>query len=242
MNANVTLRKLLPLAIILTHGLAWAQTKITYDITARIDTTDLLLLQGSKAQWYHPGSGAAVGRHSGRNDATTITSTLNGVTNLAALAWIPSWPEDPPAQIRYEASSSILSELAPSLPAGSMSVEVTVLSGRGSVALEQVPDATNDWTLIVRFSDGFSSSAFLSARISVELVALQLVVTDSSTLQARWPTNVSGFHLEFAEALPVLPGDWSPVTNEPVAVGADWVVPVDITGPQRYFRLQRSGL
>jgi len=242
MNTNATLRNLLCLAIILSHGLALAQTKITYDVTGLIDTTDLLLLRGPEVQWYHPGSGASVGRHSGRNEATTISSTLDGVTNLVGFAWIPSWPEVPPAQIRYEASSSVMSNLAPYLPAGSMSVDVSVLDGRGSVSVEQMPDATNDWTLIVRFADGFSGSAFLTALISVEFVSLRLVPLDSSAIQARWPTNVAGFHLESAEALPALPGDWITVTNEPVVVGADFVVPIDTTGPQKYFRLRRSSL
>src|ERR1700679_305124 len=98
----------IPAMVVFVHGIASAQTHITYDVTGLIDVADLLVIQGSQVQWHHPGSGAAVGRHSGANVATTISSTQDGVTNLDDFAWTPTWPQDPPAEIRYDAYSSAL--------------------------------------------------------------------------------------------------------------------------------------
>ena len=64
---------------------------LVYDVTGYIDTSDFLLIQGSTFQWHHtdPG-GAAVGRHSGNNFPTVISSTLYGVTQLGITDWTPT--------------------------------------------------------------------------------------------------------------------------------------------------------
>jgi hypothetical protein len=73
-----------------------------------------------------------------------------------------------PNEIRFEAFSSILDSLAPPLPgAGVFSVETSVISGRGSLTVTQLPSVGNDHTLIVRFSDGFSGPAHLRGMITV---------------------------------------------------------------------------
>jgi hypothetical protein len=223
---------------IFTQGLAIAQTKITYDVTALIDVADLLVIQGSEVQWHHPGSGATVGRHSGGNVATTISSTLDEITNLDDFAWIPTWPEDPPAEIRYDAYSSV-DDLTPALPSVNMAVDVSVLSGRGSASIQQFPDATNGWTLIVQFADGASGAALLTVHISVELVSLSIVPLDSTHLEVQWPTNTASFQLESAPSLPVSPDDWSVVTNEPVVQGEYFTVSIDMTERQKFFRLHK---
>jgi hypothetical protein len=230
---------LIPAMVVFVHGIASAQTKITYEVTGLIDVADLLVIQGSEVQWHHPGSGAAVGRHSGANVATTISSTQDGVTNLDGFAWIPTWPQDPPAEIRYDAYSSVLDGLTPALPAGNMAVDVSVLAGRGSASIQQIPAATNGWTLIVRFADGYSGAALLSVQISVEVVPLNIVPIDSTHWQVRWPTNASAYQLESAPALPASPDDWTVVTNEPVVEGQYFTVPIDVTNSQEFFRLQQ---
>jgi hypothetical protein len=240
MNTKSALRNLLAATIILAHGLAFAQSKITYDVTALIDVADHLIVRGSTFQWHHPASGAAVGRPGGRNEPTRISFPLDGVTNLNGFAWIPTWPEEPPAQIRYEASSSTLIGVKPLLPAATMLVDVAVLQGRGSASIVQTPHASNGWTLVVRFADGASGSAFLTVRISIQIISLQLRAMDSSLIQARWPTNSTGFELESTATLPALANDWKIVTNKPVALGRDFIVTVDVTEPQRFFRLRRS--
>ncbi len=239
MKTDSIVRSILLAAMILAaQGLASAQTKITYDVTALIDVADLLIIRGSEVQWHHPGSGAAVGRHSGLDEPTTISSTLDGVTNLSAFAWTPAWPELPPAQIRYDAFSSVFPNLTPALPAGGMAVSVAVLYGRGAVAVQQYPNATNDWTLIVQFADGGSGAAFLSARISVDYMPLRLVAV-GPTLQARWPTNATAYQLETVRNLPASPADWIAVTNEPAVLGQDFTVTFQPSEPQRFFRLRK---
>lgn len=164
---------LTPLLAIILFGSACpgARAAITYEITALIDTADLLMIRGSEIWWHHPGAGAAVGRHAGSNEPTVISSSFNGSPRLMDFAWIPSWPEAPPAEIRYEAASEPLASLEPALPAASLAVDVEVIDGRGTVSVEQLPDAANDWTLIVRFGDGSAGSAFLSARITATVIA-----------------------------------------------------------------------
>jgi len=232
---------------------AFAQTTITYDVTARIDVADLLLIRGSEAQWYHPGKGAAVGRHAGRNDATTFSSVLNGSPQLNGLAWIPEWSASAPAQLRHEEVSSIFTTLAPALPADNVSVSAAVLAGRGSATVVQLPHATNEWTLAVRFADGFSGSRFLSVRITVTphpstealspstltLPALRLAPSDSTGLQLLWPASAASYFLESVTHLPALPEEWTRITNEPVIAGENFTLPVDRTEPQRFFRLRK---
>jgi hypothetical protein len=225
--------------ITFTQGVASAQTKITYDVTGLIDVADLLVIRGSEVQWHHPGSGAAVGRHSGDKAATTISSTLDGITNLNDFAWIPTWPEDPPAEIRYDAYSSVLDHLTPALPSGNVTVDLSVLSGRGTASIQQFPDATNDWTLIVRFADGAAGAALLTVHISVELVSLNIVPLDSTHSQVQWPTNTASFQLESAPGLPASLDGWSVVPNEPVVQGEYFAVPIDMTEPQKFFRLHK---
>jgi len=221
------------------HGPAAAQSEITYDVTGLVDVADLLIIRGSELQWHHPGSGAAVGRHSGRNEPTTITSTQDGVTNLDQFAWIPTWPEPPPAQIRYDAFSSVFSDLVPALPSGNTSVTASVLAGRGSVQVKQYPDATNDWTLIVRFADGVSGSAFLTTRVTIDYLRLHLVSLGSTRLQIRWPTNSASYQLESVAHLPALPGDWVVVTNAPAVIDQDFAVTLDWSAPQQFYRLHK---
>lgn len=225
--------------IIFVQGVAYAQTKITYDVTGLIDVADLLIIQGSNVQWHHPGSGAAVGRHSGGNVATTISATLDGVARLNEFAWIPTWPKDAPAEIRYDAYSSVLNDLTPSLPSDNMAVEVSVLAGRGSASIKQFPAATNGWTLIVRFADGYPGAALLSVHISVEIVSLNIVALDSAHWQVQWPTNTPSFRLESAPSLPTSPEGWTLVTNQPVVNGEYFAVPIDVTEPQEFFRLNK---
>ena len=88
---------------------------VVYEIEARIDGRDFLYVRADTLQWYHQDF-AAVGRHEGINEPTIISSWLNGVQQMDHVAWIPDWPEPPPAEIRYPAWSSVFSGLTPSLP------------------------------------------------------------------------------------------------------------------------------
>ena len=209
-------RMLILVMIIFVQGAAYAQTKITYDVTGLIDVADLLIIHGSNVQWHHPGSGAAVGRHSGGNVATTISATLDGVTKLNDFAWIPTWPKDTPAEIRCDAYSSVMNDLTPSLPSDNMAVEVSVLVGRGSASIKQFPAAMNGWTFIVRFADGYPGAALLSVHISVEIVSLNIVSLDSAHWQLQRLKNTPFFQLESAPGFRTSPEGRTVGTKQPV--------------------------
>ncbi len=142
---------------------------LVYDVTGHIDSNDFLIIHDSTLQWQHTDTGgAAVGRHSGNNFPTLLSSTLDGVTHLPPTNWTPTWPQPVPNDIRFDAFSSVFSDLSPGLPGFQpLSVQATVLTGRGSLTVTQLPVAANDYTLIVRFSDGFNGSQDLRGLITV---------------------------------------------------------------------------
>lgn len=142
---------------------------LTYDVTGHIDSNDFLLIHGPTLQWHHVDTGgAAVGRHSGNNFPTVVSTSLNGVTQMGVTDWTPTWPLPVPNEIRFEAYSSLLTGVTPILPASDpLSVDTSVIAGRGSLTVTQLPALDNDYTLIVRFSDGFSGSRDLRGLITV---------------------------------------------------------------------------
>jgi hypothetical protein len=141
---------------------------LVYDIEALIDTTDQLRIKGSTLQWYHPGAGAAVGRRGGGDVPTIISSSLDGTTRMNGVNWTPTWPQNPPNEIRFEAYSSVFDGLNPALPPlEPVSVTATVASGRGSLSIVELPTFANAFTLVVQYSDGFNGSAQLEGVITV---------------------------------------------------------------------------
>ena len=123
-----------------------AQAQIyTLEIRAFIDGRDQLIIKGDTLQWHHFDH-AAVGRWLGSNDVTTITTTLDGVTVLDHVNWIPDWPEPPPAEIRYEATSSVFTGLSPALPQSPMSVSLEIFQARYRLEVIQQPTALNNYT------------------------------------------------------------------------------------------------
>jgi len=212
-----------------------AQTTQTYEVTANIDVGDLLLIRANTLQWHHPGSGAAVGRHSGGNLPTTITTAFNGSVVMSNVNWVPEWPQPPPNEIRFDAYSSTLSNVAPILPAGDMAVGVSVVSGRGSVSITQLPSPTNDFTLIVRFADGASGSAYLTVRVTVQFVPLLIRAGQPGHVEVSWTTNSPPYQLESR----LSSSSWNDITNEPAVSGTDFQIQVEASDPQRFFRLRK---
>jgi len=130
------------------------------DITAYIDGRDQLSIQGDTLQWQHfadvslLGFGtAAVGRFGGQNVPTVISSTLNGVTQMDNVNWTPDWPDPPPNPIRFDAVSSVFTGLTPGLPSNASDITLTPIENRSLTTMEQLPDASNGYTLIVQFND-----------------------------------------------------------------------------------------
>src|SRR3954468_22441544 len=93
-----------------------AQTTNTlvYDVTGLIDTSDYLVIHGGTLQWHHTAGGSVVGRHSGANAPTTISTIFNGGPVLSAVDWTPTWA----SPIPNDAYSSVFASLNPALPSG----------------------------------------------------------------------------------------------------------------------------
>ncbi len=140
---------------------------ITYDIQAYIDSRDELVFRGTTMQWHHK-EGAAPGRHGGANEPTIISSTLNGVPLLDDVNWIPSWPEPPPAEIRYEAWSSVFGGLMPPFPVVDVSIGLSLIEGLDEVTIEQAPAASNNWTLILEFRDWYPGPSWYHIELTLE--------------------------------------------------------------------------
>jgi hypothetical protein len=175
-------------------------TTYTFEIDAFIDGRDQLIVQGGTLQWDHLDF-AAVGRNSAGNgnEPTVITTSLNGVTQLDHFDWYPSWPEPPPAEIRYQALSSVFSGLLPALPSTAATVTLNVISARDSLSIYQYPTAANSNTLILDFNDDQSSGpAWYDALVTVTTDApapVPPVVTASNVQLANGQTSVAASSL-----------------------------------------------
>jgi hypothetical protein len=145
---------------------------ITYDFRALIDGRDQLHIKGNTLQWHHI-MHAAVGRHGGNNFPTTIWSTLDGVVQMDGVEWIPEWPDPPPNEIRYEAWSSVFSDLTPPSPMTDMVVTLRIKDARQSLSILQHPTADNEYTTILDFSDTSQpGSAWYEGGVAIEYTAV----------------------------------------------------------------------
>ena len=147
---------------------SFATDTYSFDVDGYIDGNDYLIFDGSTLQWHHVGTGAAaVGRHGGDNFATIISSSNDGTADMSGVNWIPDWPDPPPNNIRFDAYSSAYDSLSPALPTtGLIGVKVSVVSGRGSLSIDQLPNASNFDTTIIHYADGFNGSAWLDGLIT----------------------------------------------------------------------------
>jgi hypothetical protein len=139
---------------------------ITYDVQAFVDTQDQLIIQDNTLQWHHLVD-AAVGRWNGSNFPTIISTAANGVVVLSDLNWVPDWPEPPPAEIRYEAYSSVFEDLVPALPSCPMTVTLDLIQARDTADLTQLPTPDNGQTLVVNFWDGLPGADWYHIQVQV---------------------------------------------------------------------------
>ena len=172
-------------------------TEIVYEIGGHFDASDCLVIRGETLQWRHVAGGIAAGRHN-KPDETAISSTSNGSNVMERVSWLPSWPQPQPGLIRLEAVSSMYHGLNPPLPRGPVAVQTALLEGRGSLSVVQLPNAANDFTLIVRFADISSAIAAMRGRITIIQGGLTaaaipspqpLNVAPVGGLVAWWPGN-----------------------------------------------------
>lgn len=123
-----------------------AAESFVLEIEALIDGRDQLILKGDTLQWHHFDA-AAVGRHRGAN-APTIVFPFPGPSE-----WFPVWSQPPPAEIRWEELSSVLSGLSPAMPTDGVPFALQKNFGRGETHIVQQPNSDNDHTLVIEFDD-----------------------------------------------------------------------------------------
>lgn len=129
------------------------ETLFALDIQAYIDGRDQLLIRSNTLQWFHYDN-AVVGRWNGSNEPTIISTIAGAQTIMSNAAWVPTWPQPPPAEIRYPTNSSVFTSLIPGLPqVDGLIVSLTPIRVRGAATIVQLPSATNGFALLVEFDD-----------------------------------------------------------------------------------------
>ncbi len=126
----------------------------TYTVEAYIDGRDILVVEGNTLQWHHTDK-AAVGRWQGLNEPTVISTAVDGVPMMSNVQWTPTWPEDVPAEIRYDAWSSVFTGLLPPLPSedATTGVSLILVNVRCSASLQKISTGPNSYNLLVEFDD-----------------------------------------------------------------------------------------
>jgi hypothetical protein len=160
---GVRLQRIIATCVFLAAARSAAAATAVYDVNAWIDTTDYLIVHGSTMQWEHKTGGSPAGTHLGPQP-TVISSTLDGISKMSAVSWNQIWPSPLPG----DAFSSTFTPLTPALVnSGDSAASVIKLSGRGTPTIFQQPASSNDYTLIVQFTDGSNGADFLRAQITV---------------------------------------------------------------------------
>ena len=95
--------------------------------------------------------------------------------------------------------------------------------------------ATN---LVLLASDGVGESGLANPINIVNLPSLT-TISSGGTLYMFWPVNPSGFVLETTTGL--LPANWVPVTIAPFQIGDQYLVPIQMSDPNAFYRLRFSG-
>ena len=103
----------------------------------------------------------------------------------------------------------------------------------GAVTVAQT--ATN---LVLQASDTFGESGLANA-INVINLPVLTTVPSGSTLYIFWPVNPSGFVLETTAGLS--PANWVPVTTEPFPIGNQYLLPIQMSGTNAFYRLRFNG-
>jgi hypothetical protein len=137
------------------------------EIQAFIGGRDRLLIRSNTLQWLHYEK-AAVGRWQGNNEPTIISTTLGAQTVMSNAAWVPTWPEPPPAEIRYPANSSVFTALTPILPAAeNQPITLIPITAPALVNIVEYPSASNNFALLVEFNDTYLLGAAFWYHISL---------------------------------------------------------------------------
>jgi hypothetical protein len=103
----------------------------------------------------------------------------------------------------------------------------------GTITVAQI--ATN---LVLQASDGFGESGLANPINIVNLPSLT-TIPSGGTLDIFWPVNPTGFVLETTAGLS--PANWAPVTTPPFQIGDQYLVPIQMSGTNAFYRLRFSG-
>jgi hypothetical protein len=135
---------------------------IVYHIQAYVGGRSELMIRGSTLQWHHlKGTAPGLERQfwnpgSEANAPTLIESFASNLTASAGpvISWVPTgWPARLGNGTHPESYSSVFDGLTPVLPLARGCMRVEKLWGDGKVSVVQHPDASNDFTAVVRFDD-----------------------------------------------------------------------------------------
>lgn len=160
---------LLFMAVILA-GMGAAGTAGAYslEVTAGIDGSDYLYIQGTNVWWehrnfvavgFHPG----IGGSPGNSQPTYLTTVDMGTVN-----WIPNWPSGTSTGDLSDPFTSLDKALA----ALAQTVTIDYISVREEVTIIEQPSAGNSYTLKVLFNDDNTlGSAWYSVRLNYEPAA-----------------------------------------------------------------------
>ena len=92
--------------------------------------------------------------------------------------------------------------------------------------------------LVLQANDSFGASGLANPINIVNLPSLKTIPSGSSLL-IFWPVNPSGFGLETTVSLS--PAIWVPVTTPPFQVGDQYLLPIQMSGSNAFYRLRFSG-
>jgi hypothetical protein len=104
----------------------------------------------------------------------------------------------------------------------------------GAVTVAQT--ATN---LVLQATDNLGDSGLANPINVVSLPALATVPSSGGILYLFWPVSPSGFVLETTAGLS--PANWVPVATEPFPIGNQYLLPIQMSGTNAFYRLRFTG-
>jgi hypothetical protein len=106
----------------------------------------------------------------------------------------------------------------------------------GNTFSYSTPTLTGFDTYIISLWMDFGLTGLTLEGAGVPEPRLGISHVNSSSVQISWPTNFSGYALEFAASLPAQ--GWSPVTNSVAVNGNMFAVQLEASAVQRMYRLR----
>jgi methionine-rich copper-binding protein CopC len=171
------------------------------------------------------------------NPAQPFTLKWNTFTNGTSVDWILVQVQGAYEQTLFESpdygTPNFLSGLSNSvvIPANALPPGTT---NSGSVIFYFGSTATNGTTVTDNFVASATGFAIVTTGGAAGPPSLSIVRSGSNAL-LEWPTNSTGYTLEFATSL--TSGSWSSSLPSPVVIGTNNVVTNAISGTPKYFRL-----